>query len=261
MKKAQPKAAKATVGPSGDFDVLKDCEWIMKAMKGFGTNHETLTTILTKRSSRQRVQIKREYQKVYKLDLMEEFNGELSGDYLKTMLNLLKGRFEFDAQCLNEAIKQKEKGVSILVEILCTRSYSELQTIFDNYQQQFDESVDTFIEANFSGNLQRFILALANQAAPSKSNSNDGDEKVKIIEGATTLYDALKGGVSDLEKLIDVFSSHDHIRLRSIFFEYEDMFESDLEPVISDCLKDDDTLKKALVGAGKLLMLSFANQS
>ena len=72
VKKSEPaKTSKKgsgiqpTLVPEPKFDVDKDCETLMKAMKGLGTDEDSLTKVLTRRSFNQRLQIMNQYKKKY----------------------------------------------------------------------------------------------------------------------------------------------------------------------------------------------------
>ena len=49
-----------------NFDAKKDCEVLMKAMKGLGTNEDALTSVLCARSWKQREELETTYEEVYK---------------------------------------------------------------------------------------------------------------------------------------------------------------------------------------------------
>ena len=68
-----------------------DCHQIYSAMKGIGTNEDTLIEIIGTRSNERINQIKQEYFQIYKKDLEAEIDSETSGFFKKILLALLKG--------------------------------------------------------------------------------------------------------------------------------------------------------------------------
>ena len=86
---------------SGDFETFMltlmrdqceaDCYALNKAMKGAGTDELLITTILLNRSRAKVMEIKERYQELFGKDLMEQVKSEVSGDYEKFLVRILKG--------------------------------------------------------------------------------------------------------------------------------------------------------------------------
>ncbi|XP_048452249.1 annexin A13 isoform X1 [Rhincodon typus] len=73
----------------------KDCqayfaEVLHEAMKGAGTNEDTLIRIVVSRSEVDLPSIKERYQEMYKISLAEAVKSETSGDFQKVLLALIK---------------------------------------------------------------------------------------------------------------------------------------------------------------------------
>ena len=60
-------------------------------MKGAGTDELLITTILLNRSRAKVMEIKERYQELFGKDLMEQVKSEVSGDYEKFLVRILKG--------------------------------------------------------------------------------------------------------------------------------------------------------------------------
>lgn len=60
-----PEIYAPTVHPSPTFNVEQDCEALRKAMKGLGTDEDTLIAILTHRSWQQRAEIEKAYKQKF----------------------------------------------------------------------------------------------------------------------------------------------------------------------------------------------------
>jgi len=63
---------------------------IKKAIEGFGTDNKTLIRILVTRSEVDMNIIKKYYQQIYKKDMIEDVKSDISGDYQKLMIELIK---------------------------------------------------------------------------------------------------------------------------------------------------------------------------
>lgn len=74
-------------------------------MKGLGTDEKAIIEEVTSHSNGQRQLIKEKYLTMYGKTLEEEIKSEISSNFLKAILALLKPTDEYDAQCLRDAIK------------------------------------------------------------------------------------------------------------------------------------------------------------
>ena len=63
---------------------------IKKAIEGFGTDNKTLIRILITRCEVDMNIIKRYYKQLYKKDMVEDIKNDISGDYQKLMIELIK---------------------------------------------------------------------------------------------------------------------------------------------------------------------------
>ena len=63
---------------------------IKKAIEGFGTDNKSLIRILITRSDVDMDIIKKYYKQLYKKDMIEEIKSDISGDYQKLMIELIK---------------------------------------------------------------------------------------------------------------------------------------------------------------------------
>ena len=63
---------------------------IKKAIQGFGTDNKTLIRILVTRCEVDMTIIKKYYKQLYKKDMIEDIKNDISGDYQKLMIELIK---------------------------------------------------------------------------------------------------------------------------------------------------------------------------
>ena len=75
----------ATVSPSEYFATR-----IQKAIKGFGTDNKTLIRILVTRCEVDMGIIKKYYKQLFKVDMLDDIKNDITGDYQKLMLELIK---------------------------------------------------------------------------------------------------------------------------------------------------------------------------
>uniref|UniRef100_A0A5F8GIB3 Annexin n=1 Tax=Monodelphis domestica TaxID=13616 RepID=A0A5F8GIB3_MONDO len=79
-----------TITDTPGFDPVRDAKVLRKAMKGFGTDEDAIIECLTRRSNKQRQQILLSFKTAYGKDLIKNLKSELSGNFEKTILALIK---------------------------------------------------------------------------------------------------------------------------------------------------------------------------
>ncbi|XP_061765873.1 annexin A11-like [Nerophis ophidion] len=99
------KGFRGTIKDFPGADPLKDVEVLRKAMKGFGTDEQAIIDLLGSRSNKQRVPLLRSYKTSYGKDLIKDLHSELSGDFRKLVMAMLKSPAQFDASEIRDAIK------------------------------------------------------------------------------------------------------------------------------------------------------------
>uniref|UniRef100_A0A674N0Y2 Annexin n=1 Tax=Takifugu rubripes TaxID=31033 RepID=A0A674N0Y2_TAKRU len=197
-----PPINKGFRGSIKDFpgaDSLKDVEVLRKAMKGFGTDEHAIIELLGSRSNKQRVVLPRAYKTSYGKDLLKDLHSELSGDFRKLVMALLKTPAEFDAYELNSSIKGAGTDEACLIEILSSRSNAEIKEINRIYKQGEMENVD---------------IALAKQ-----------DAQALYAAGENKLG-------TDESKFNAILCARSKPHLRAVFQEYQSMCGRDVEKSI-----------------------------
>jgi len=156
------KVKGGTIRPKNPFDADEDAEALHKAIKGAGTDEDTVIGILTTRTKSQRRQISVRYMAKYKKDLLKELEGEvlLSGNLLATIQHLLWKRSVLDAQAIRKAIKGFGTDESVLIEILCTQSSREINEIKKEYNELFKRDLIADVKNETSSEFKHFLLAI-----------------------------------------------------------------------------------------------------
>lgn len=70
----------------------------------------------------------------FKQDLIADLKSELGGNFESVIIGLMMPTDEYCAKQLNKAIKGAGTSEDILVEILCSRPYDEIQRISAAYE-------------------------------------------------------------------------------------------------------------------------------
>ncbi|KAL3316600.1 Annexin A6 [Cichlidogyrus casuarinus] len=130
-----PEQHEGTLKAWSDFDVKADCESLRKAMKGLGTDEKAIIEVMGKRSSTQRLQLVQQYKTTYGKDLIKEFKSELSGNFFKVIEALCWAPDEYDAHELHRAMKGLGTDDNCLIEVLCTRTNAQIDTLKNRYKE------------------------------------------------------------------------------------------------------------------------------
>uniref|UniRef100_A0A669CGM1 Annexin n=1 Tax=Oreochromis niloticus TaxID=8128 RepID=A0A669CGM1_ORENI len=235
---SNPQAPAIPTGYRGsikDFpgaDPLKDVEVLRKAMKGFGTDENAIIELLGNRSNKQRVPLVAAYKTTYGKDLTKDLKSELTGNFENLVLAMLKTPAYFDASELREAIKGAGTDEACLIEILSSRSNSEIQEITRIYKAEYGKSLEDSISSDTSGHFRRLLVSLC--------------------QVASKLYAAGENKVgTDESQFNAILCARSKPHLRAVFQEYQHMCGKDIEKSI--CREMSGNLESGMVAVVKCI--------
>jgi hypothetical protein len=139
--------AKGTVAGKANFtreDAKRDALCLLRAMKGAGTDKNTIVDISGNRTFAQRQMIADEYANIdpeQRRDLLQDLKSEVGGDLESLVLPLYMMPGELDARLLEKAMYGLRNDVEVLVEVLCTRTNKELQDMKEAWKLKIDPKV------------------------------------------------------------------------------------------------------------------------
>ena len=149
-----------------------DCYSLNKAMKGAGTNEDTLIEILATRPNYYINQIKEKYRILYNKSLEQELSSELSGDLKKVMLTLTSTERSTNmspniTDCTNKVeqlYKAGEKRLGtdekVFYDILTKASPEEIKMMDKLYTQKYNHGLLKAIDKEFSGDLKKLLKTI-----------------------------------------------------------------------------------------------------
>eukprot|EP00063_Salmo_salar_P096024 XP_014070859.1 PREDICTED: annexin A5-like [Salmo salar] len=229
-------------------DPLRDVEVLRKAMKGFGTDEQAIIDLLGSRSNIQRVPMLAAFKTSYGKDLVKDLKSELSGNFEKLVLAMLKTPAQLDAYELKEAIKGAGTDEACLIEILSSRSNAEIREINMVYKTENKKSLEDAISGDTSGHFRRLLISLA-------QGNRDERETVDISvakQDAQALYAAGENKVgTDESKFNAILCARSKPHLRAVFHEYQQMCGRDLEKSIDREMSGD--LESGMVAVVKCI--------
>ncbi|XP_010616091.1 annexin A11 [Fukomys damarensis] len=258
---------RGTITDASGFDPLRDAEVLRKAMKGFGTNEQAIIDCLGSRSNKQRQQISLSFKTAYGKDLIKDLKSELSGNFEKAILALMKTPMQFDAYEIKEAIKGAGTDEACLIEILASRSNAHIRELSRVYKTEFKKTLEEAIRSDTSGHFQRLLVSLSQGNRDESTNV----DMTLVQRDVQELYAAGENRLgTDESKFNSILCSRSRAHLVAVFNEYQRMTGRDIEKSICremsgdlehgmlavvKCLKNTpaffaERLNKAMRGAG-----------
>ncbi|NWT18688.1 ANX11 protein, partial [Vireo altiloquus] len=239
---------RGTITDAPGFDPLKDAEVLRKAMKGFGTDEQAIIDCLGSRSNKQRQQIILSFKTAYGKDLIKDLKSELSGNFERTILAMMKTPVMFDAYEIKEAIKGVGTDENCLIEILASRSNEHIQELNRVYKAEFKKTLEEAIKSDTSGHFQRLLISLAQG---NRDESTNVDMSV-VQRDVQELYAAGENRLgTDESKFNAILCARSRAHLRAVFSEYQRMCNRDIEKSI--CSEMSGDLEKGMLAVVKCL--------
>uniref|UniRef100_A0A668A3F7 Annexin n=1 Tax=Myripristis murdjan TaxID=586833 RepID=A0A668A3F7_9TELE len=240
-------------------DPLKDVEVLRKAMKGFGTDEQAIIDLLGSRSNKQRVPLLRTFKTAYGKDLIKDLHSELSGDFRKLVMAMLKTPAELDAYELNSAIKGAGTDEACLIEILSSRSNAEIKEITSVYKREYKKSLEDAISGDTSGHFRRLLISLA-------QGNRDERETVDIAlakQDAQALYAAGENKLGTDESKFNAIlcaRSKPHLRAVKCIKNTPAYFAERLYKAMKGAGTKDKTLIRIMVSRSEVDMLDIRQE-
>ena len=222
-----------------------DCLSLNKAMKGAGTNEDTLIEILASRPNYYINQIKERYKILFGKTLEEHLSSELSGDLKKVMLTLTSAQRSTNVNpdrndCTNKVeqlYKAGEKRLGtdekVFYDILTRASPEEIKLMNEIYTQKYKHGLLKAIEEEFSGDLKKLLKTMIYV-------SLDPSEYF-----ATRINYAIKGAGTKDALLIRILVTRDELDMPQIKAAYKRLYNKDMVQAIEKDTSGD--YKKLLV--------------
>ena len=226
-----------------------DADELRKAMKGLGTNEDTLIEIICSRPAPILSQIKAKFNQKFKRDLEADVKSETSGTLKKLLIALLQCKRSTNtmpnpAQCAAIAEEIHKAGEaklgtdeSVFNKYFCSLSPHELAAVSREYHKLTGHTILQAIDKEFSGDSKKTLRTIV-YATLSPSEYF-----------ATRVHDAVKGLGTKDHLLIRVIVSRSEIDLPQIKQYYRQLFGKDLyEDVKNDISGDYRTLLLGIIG-------------
>ncbi len=143
-----------------EFVAFRDAMMIKKACAGLGTDDDLLISLLCKRSKSQIQQIDHFYRNLYKKSLKETIENECGGNYKKFLFFLCETRGEYLGRQLKEAMSGMGCDKSLVNEVICLATKSELDETKAYFEGVFDKPLSDKLRSELSGEHEALIMSL-----------------------------------------------------------------------------------------------------
>ena len=198
-------------GAGGNYAQYVDI--LRNACQGAGTNEEDIIKVIAATNNQERAMIRRLYNQKYNEDLVARLQSELSGDFREAALGSFMTPTEYDAYCLNSALKGLGTKEGVLTEIIGSRTPQELQAIKQVYAANYGETLENAVIGDTSGDYKNLLLALLQ----CNRSYNTTPDMAGCQQDAAVLYQAGEGKWgTDEATFIRIFSQRSPAELALI---------------------------------------------
>lgn len=222
-----------------------DCEALHDALKGAGTNEDTLIEIIISRPTPVLAQIKQKYKQLYGDDLEKKVASDTSGTLKHILVSILQCKrstnaYPNTAQCQAQAKAIYDAGEakmgtdeSVFNQILCNASPAEILEISKAYYSLTGHSILEAIDKEFSGDSKKaFRTIVYATLSPSEYF-------------ATRVQDAIKGWGTKDRLLMRILITRDEIDMPQIKAYFKKLYGKDMVEAVKSELSGD--YKKLMV--------------
>lgn len=233
---SEPVKEDPTLQPFNGFNAEQDCEVLMKAMKGFGTDEAAIIEVLSKRSMEQRKTIALTYKTRFGKDLGAELSSELSGNFNTLCVEMLLGPAEFDAKQIKKAVQGLGTNEKTLIEVILTRTNAQLNAMKLAFKTMFNKDVEAEVSGDTSGDFRKLLVGCLQANRPEGQEFNRNMAK----QDAQALLEAgEKKWGTDESRFNVILVSRSFPQLRATFQEYAKLANKDIEDTIRSEMSGD----------------------
>ncbi|XP_037046656.1 annexin B10-like [Bradysia coprophila] len=218
-----------TVVPYAEFSASSDGDTLRAAMKGFGTDEQTIIDILTSRSNSQRQQIGQYFTNSLGRDIIDDLKSELGGKFEDVIVGLMLQPDQYLCKQLNKAMDGIGTNESTLVEILCTKSNEEVKRLVSVYEDMYDRPLAEHLCSETDGYFRRLLTLIITGVRDETGTINPDEAK----EQAAALYAAGEAKLGTDEEVFNrIFSHSSFAQLRLVFEEYKSLSGQTIEQAV-----------------------------
>ncbi|XP_016306237.1 annexin A3-like [Sinocyclocheilus anshuiensis] len=190
---------------------VNDAKWLIKAMKGTGTDNSILIEILASRTNKQIKELSAAYAEETKKTLIQKLKTEVSGDFGKAILLLAEGARDESTNVNADKAREDAKWSSI----------PHLRQTILEYKNISGKTLQKSIEKEMSGNLEELLVDIVKCVMSTPAYF------------AEKVYKSMKGAGTDETTLTRVMVSRGEIDMLDIRAEFKKLYQNSLFKEIS----------------------------
>lgn len=215
-----------------DFNAETDAMDLYKAMKGAGTDEDTIIEIICRRSYSQLKLINDVYQQFYGRLLRDDIKSDLSGYFEKLVLTLFMTSAQQDAATIKEAVKGAGTDETAIIEVLCTRTNQEIRDIKEVYKKKYGVAMVKDLQGDTSGDFKRIVVSMCAASRDEDGPDLDPDEAMNY---AQILFEKGEDQAGTNEVAFNkIFCRRGFHQLRQIFEAYLEFHPDGIEDTLNN---------------------------
>jgi len=217
-------ATSPTVVPAEDFMAEMDSEELRGAMRGLGTDEDTITGIIARRTRQQLQDVVEQYGEMFQRSLREDLESELGGDFQKVVLARTYLEPTFLAIELRQAMEGLGTNEATLIQILPALPSAGVQSVKEAYKQRYHRDLESDCKDETSGSFRTLVTFWLQ----GRAETTDVD-LAKATASAQALHDEGEGTWgTDWSRFTLILSKESFPQLRAIFEEYTKISQKDI---------------------------------
>jgi annexin A7/11 len=199
------------------------------AMKGFGTDEQTLINVLAKLDPLDVNSVKAAYKAQHHRDLLDDVHGETSGYFREGLEGIIRGPLDQDCHVLYHAIKGAGTKESALNDVLLARSNADIHAIKQRYQQKYRKSLESDVKGDLSMKTERlFEMVLSGR----RNEESTPVIPQQVDADVHEIYRATEGRAGTDQLIVcDIMSHRSNGQLRAIGVAYKQKYHRSLQDV------------------------------
>lgn len=233
-KSNQPQAAQVpnvvtAMNQPNMATIEEDCENIYKAIKGLGTDDDTLIRILCHRDYKTRMAISALYYTKYKRNLAKHIADDTSFNFKKLLVGLSTPRVEYLAEELQNAVKGLGTQEGAILDCIAFTSNTDLAAVQEEYQRKYKHTLEEAISDDTSGYFKQLCMKILQ----SKRDESTVVDTAKATSLADELYQAGEGRWgTDSKHFLELFTTTSKAQLEEVDKVYGEKYGNTLLNVI-----------------------------
>ncbi|XP_065592117.1 annexin A10 [Cyrtonyx montezumae] len=220
-----------TIFPAPNFNPITDAQLLGGALQGISCEKDVLIDILTQRCNSQRLLIAEAYGDMYGRDLITDLKENLSHHFKEVMVGLMYPPASYDAHELWHALKGVNTEEKCLIDILASRSNTEIFQMKEAYLMQYNNDLQQDIDSETSGHFRDTLMNLA-QGTRMEGYADPSS----AAQDAMILWEACQQRTGEHKTMLQmILCNRSYQQLWMVFQEFQNISGQDLVDAINDC--------------------------